>query len=1581
MTPGLNAAVAAPLLQAALQPERPEAALQPERPEDSLVAGDLVTVKEGFRVDYMPRSDVDSYLWLGGGDLVLLLHIDGVAAQGQPWQWAYGMVSGSRKKEDKEGEEWENEYELGWFPLRELKKVPSKEAELLITMMRERNENLFDKYRPSIAEAQHMERCWKPPARSRRTTENWLSGADNEVQIPKLPPPGREPRDDNTTINLRKMQAFKGIVACDDLPMADLRPTLLKQVMEKRLVTIDAGTGSGKSTLMPLALAHQCLEQGREARIVVTQPRRVAAKNLARRVAELTETDLGSLIGYRVGRDVKDWRASVVYVTAGHLKEALVHDPNHILSFTHIVLDEVHERSMEADFLMAFLRLLLSRTETISQRVVVMSATLQKTLGNYFKPLLLPMPSFMQPAVLHLPGKTAHNIEDISWDEMLPGGAYQLTFFDVAAYGSLPSTTNELLPSSVKKMNRRRRSDLMQRFCKEMAPYAARIAAHIVQWKQQAVVLVFLPGLEQMNEVNKQLSNLVDEQVVKIYQMHSTLDEEVYRPALQECPQGFCHIVLATNIAESSLTVPGACAVIDMCQHKVSVYDDDIRMSTLAMEWCSKASMMQRRGRTGRTCPGRYIRLMPNKVMHEIDDFDQSAVERAPLVRVALEAAHLAEIIGRQPAVRPALPVLVPENSAGGRTGIVEYYECARNGWVVKEIGAESQRFLFAEADLSLCVEAINAETVLSLLPSPPRQRRVEHALTELRELGAMHGKFPTILGLAALKLSCEVHVARMVVLGWLLGIVEDAVIMAAALSLQSCDVFKSPYSPHDPAQLEERQLWQMSDSVFVREEMDDGQLSEPIMLMNLFKDWLKNGGGCFGRSPPSSLKWGWLVQERQWVTFTEKVVHIADSLARIIPGGEASDLGARLKGLVNATRRQHDFASEPFRWTETEHDRLKALLAWSFAPGGYIGLGQTSALYSSWYGTDGIQDIMDSQEYVQFGKGKDYGPVVIPDFGFEDVQALFEAAGPQRAWQLGTSIAWEDNWAGDALLAFKDKGWLEVMLRLNASYNGKQIRLQLSYDDPAKMMKSVKHVCGLMWQMPRFGRQKLVQVRLPWRSCAYSMSYRPRRGDRHKRSRPKQFLIASGGEYRSGNGERTVELRGVTVLPEGRDKLALMWLLAGGAPYQAEMIALAAPSPEKHWVNNASSVQEPYVDNWRHDWEIRAIRMWGTTLHLKSEETIKRSDMELVNRFRQDLLRIHRQLPHQLSGRWVRQGYEQQLFHIECFNNHEGLVLNVLNSRNWKINLLKDPTKTNRWQVRKGEHSDGHCILEWCETNADNTMLKWDNGGIWIRPPAEVQHNRRDMLDDILSLFSAGSIDQFRGTAVDLLTKTQEPPTKPRRPPTTPGARSRYPGRLVALTTDDRWSCRAEQGSPMFAPWDLGNMQRQMDGVVKTVEEEDYEEVHSEGGDSSQDFSDDDRRVNKVHESNDDEGWLPIATKEDWSCHDLRSIVFVETALALHDDVACSVCGCEELSNFSKAQLARGEHRRCKDCINQTHEASSDPSRCVVCHDILTLENSSKKQRQQTKASDRRCTKCVHITTKCQITGQWVRQAYEAGE
>ena len=158
------------------------------------------------------------------------------------------------------------------------------------------------------------------------------------------------------------------------LPIAQQRAEVLRHLQASRVVCVNGSTGCGKSTQVPQYLL-QLPERGQPHNVIVAQPRRLAAVQLAKRVAAERGEELGQVVGYAIGGDSKrSHQTRLLFVTTGHLLELLVHCPYVLEKVTHVVLDEVHERSVQADMLSLVLKSLLDRYKAVS--LVIMSATM-----------------------------------------------------------------------------------------------------------------------------------------------------------------------------------------------------------------------------------------------------------------------------------------------------------------------------------------------------------------------------------------------------------------------------------------------------------------------------------------------------------------------------------------------------------------------------------------------------------------------------------------------------------------------------------------------------------------------------------------------------------------------------------------------------------------------------------------------------------------------------------------------------------------------------------------------------------------------------------------------------------------------------------------------------------------------------------------------------------------------------------------------------------------------------------------------------------------------------------------------------
>ncbi|CAJ1327557.1 unnamed protein product [Effrenium voratum] len=1342
----------------------------------------------------------------------------------------------------------------------------------------------------------------------------WLSPPAPKGQaLTSVPPPGldRAPKPED-------LEAVEqGLNVGSNLPMHEKCGDLQRLIAENRVVVIDAATGSGKSTLVPLCLAHQCLQAGRDCRVVVTQPRRIAAKGLAARVSQQVGRPVGELVGYRVGSDKQDKGALVVYVTVGHFLEALVHNPGYLETFSHVVLDEVHERFVEADFLMALLRLSLSRPGTLRQRVVVMSATLQKALGKFFRPVLLPSPGKAELASITLPGSTPFEVTDFFWEaEDLPHVMCSLNF-------------SEALPCHLKQKTPRAQSDLLSTLCKKLAPAAANLICWLYD-RQVQVVLVFLPGLDQMVELEKKLKDRVlqrrklnpDMPEPDVILMHSSLEEETYRRALDPVTPDQWKVVLATNIAESSLTVPGVGAVLDSALHRVSVYDDEAKMSCLMTTWCCHASLKQRRGRTGRTNPGSYYCMVPKRLYAELAAYDQSGVERSPLTRVALEAAHLAEILSAPPLIRAELPVVL--KGVEGQH-MVDYFDGDAGLWRTRPSGRGPPAWT-AEEDLSLA--DLHMVDVLNLLPSPPRIERVSTAMIDLQELGALtEWERPTALGIACLKLPTEVSLARLVILGYGLRCSAAAAVLAAALSLTpSCDVFRTPFSTRE--WLEPSDVTLLRDTISARRQADGQWRSEPLTIYNMCKEWLKKGGGLGKVQRTMSCHWS--IHERLWTQFTNKVVDLWRAMLRLLPQNSAQR--RHLEDLLELARgkfwNQQDKIDSAMEHMKVRPQKLLALLTWGLAPGGFLAVGQSPRLYGKGSYEDYWRAVQTGQldpratlSWPQDPAEVKQAELFLQKLGVKPLQIL---AVPNGSCVTCTS---ERDELQDAEGLVLDA---ELLYRLCCPFNGKASIDNLKIKQP-------NHPCALNWYMPFRSGRGLKEVCLNWKAQAASLM-QIQGCPPSTRSRPKRFAVACGGDYRHDHHteRRVTMLRGVSVLPDEQGgRTALLWLLAGGVPREAAMTALVAPTESL----------EP------HEFEVRGLWMWERTFRLPDHAVISSADLRAVNDFRQTYCELTQSRPHRLAGLWWDR--KRHLFQIECLDDPSGglsELLSIQDSRDaGNPTRLRQQGRSSLWVPLEGEGV--------CEETPEGLLWRGELLSREPTVPAAVEQLRLSAVQDW-------------SRAADMLMQVAEAPPLRRGP---------WPGRIVPLVAETAMS-----------PIDLDAVETLManfrDQLRKMPEQSGFTS-QDEDSDSDEDEENDGYRDRELEKINQDWMWR-LAEMENFSALDVHNLVLRENSLALPTAAVCVGCG-EEGKPFSKRQLGQPAHlRMCQECVltlvamqqgkvykppeKTIIRSSAAPARppalipvakvCCVCNQQIDKENSTITQLAK-PCGKRKCKACLAKT------------------
>lgn len=370
---------------------------------------------------------------------------------------------------------------------------------------------------------------------------------------------------------LRMLTSRKG------LPIWNFKDDIVDAIETNQVIIICGETGCGKSTQVPAFILEHELANGRPCKVYCTEPRRISAISLARRVCEeLGERkgDVGtirSLVGYAIRLESKTTpQTRLVYATTGIVMRMLERS-NDLDDITHLVLDEVHERTIDSDFLLIILRKLMARRPSL--RVILMSATVN---AQKFSTYLDGAP------ILNVPGRT-YPVETRYLEDAVeltgyhdPTNMETTDSFDtedtVDPKQNITSKTaqfNNLEKYSVKTRDTLASLNEYQIEYDLTVKLIQTIATSSVYEPYSKAVLVFLPGIAEIRRLHAMiLGNPVFGTGWYVYPLHSTIATEEQENAFLVPPEGTRKIVLATNIAETGITIPDVTCVIDTGKHK-----------------------------------------------------------------------------------------------------------------------------------------------------------------------------------------------------------------------------------------------------------------------------------------------------------------------------------------------------------------------------------------------------------------------------------------------------------------------------------------------------------------------------------------------------------------------------------------------------------------------------------------------------------------------------------------------------------------------------------------------------------------------------------------------------------------------------------------------------------------------------------------------------------------------------------------------------------------------------------------------------------------------------------------------------
>ncbi|MFN8096826.1 MAG: ATP-dependent RNA helicase HrpA [Dermatophilaceae bacterium] len=392
------------------------------------------------------------------------------------------------------------------------------------------------------------------------------------------------------------------------LPVVERRADILAAIRDHQVVVIAGETGSGKTTQIP----KMCLELGRgqDRRIGLTQPRRIAARSVAERISEELDVPLGGLVGYQVRfTDTSGPQTAVKVMTDGILLNEMQRDRD-LRAYDTLIIDEAHERSLNIDFILGYLKRLLPRRPDL--KVIITSATIDpQRFAEHFASRGRPAP-----------------IVEVS------GRMYPVEI----RYRPLAGDEGE-------------DRDQITGICEAVEELWTESTAHEAGGHD---VLVFLSGEREIRDAADALAGMTlpHTEIVPLYARLSAAEQ--HRVFARH---GGRRIVLATNIAETSLTVPGIRYVVDTGTARISRYSQRLKVQRLPIEPISQASARQRAGRCGRLADGICIRLYAEDDHDSRPAFTEPEILRTSLAAVILQMISLRlGAIERFPFVDPPDP-------------------------------------------------------------------------------------------------------------------------------------------------------------------------------------------------------------------------------------------------------------------------------------------------------------------------------------------------------------------------------------------------------------------------------------------------------------------------------------------------------------------------------------------------------------------------------------------------------------------------------------------------------------------------------------------------------------------------------------------------------------------------------------------------------------------------------------------------------------------------------------------------------------------------------------------------------------
>ena len=504
----------------------------------------------------------------------------------------------------------------------------------------------------------------------------------------------------------------------EELPVSERRDDIMNAIRDNQVVIIAGETGSGKTTQIP----KMCLELGLGEKGLIghTQPRRLAARSVAERIAEELGQKIGETVGYQVRFTSEVGEHSAIKLMTDGILLAEIQNDKLLRRYSTLIIDEAHERSLNIDFILGYLKRILPQRPDL--KVIITSATIDpERFARHFSPSYVPGRGIIDESLSDEEREIAEAI--------LPDDAPPIIEVSGRTYPVeiryRPLEGDELYLDDEEVAEDRDPTDAILDAVKELSKEAP------------GDILIFFSGEREIRDAKDAIEAMVlksprlNYEVLPLYARLSLAEQHrVFSPGSRP------RIVLATNVAETSLTVPGIKYVIDTGTARISRYSARTKVQRLPIERISQASANQRSGRCGRVSDGIAIRLYSEEDFNSRPEFTDPEILRTNLAAVILQMIAIGVV--REPGDISRFPFVQPPASRAINDGVN----------LLRELGALTER-------------------------------------TRRKGRGGNNSATLTAIGRAMAAFPVDPRLARMIIEGGRRGCAKEMMVLAAALTIQ----------------------------------------------------------------------------------------------------------------------------------------------------------------------------------------------------------------------------------------------------------------------------------------------------------------------------------------------------------------------------------------------------------------------------------------------------------------------------------------------------------------------------------------------------------------------------------------------------------------------------------------------------------------------------------------------------------------------------------------------------------------------------------------------------------------------------